>query len=38
MRKFKLDEGKIITYNTKNEIKLNGKVIKVIPFYEYFLP
>ncbi len=35
MNKFKVNIGLILTYDKKDIIKLNGKEINVVPFYEY---
>jgi len=37
MKKFKVDEGIILTYDKEKEIDFNGKKIRAIPFYKYFL-
>ena len=37
MKKFNVDKGLIITYEKNAKIDLLGKVIEVIPFYEYLL-
>ncbi|MBU1203656.1 MAG: ATP-binding protein [Nanoarchaeota archaeon] len=37
MKKFKVNKGMIITYNKKEKIKQNAKIIEVIPSYEYLL-
>lgn len=35
MNKFKIKTGLIVTYDKKDSIKLNGKEINIVPFYEY---
>ena len=37
MKKFSVAEGLILTYEKKENIKINGREIKVRPFYEYLL-
>ncbi len=37
MKKFRVARGIILTYDKKEEIKVNGKEIQVMPFYEYLL-
>ncbi len=37
MKKFKVKKGLILTYDKKEHIRLNGKEIVVIPFYESLL-
>lgn len=34
---FNLDSGKIITYDHKEKIEINGKIINMIPIYEWLL-
>jgi len=36
MKKFKVDEGIILTYNKEEEIVFDANKIRVIPFYKYF--
>ncbi|MBI2138369.1 ATP-binding protein, partial [Candidatus Woesearchaeota archaeon] len=38
MRKFKIKEGIVLTYEAKGTITKGGFKIEVVPFYEYFLP
>lgn len=37
MKKFKVDEGIILTYDKEEEIVFDANKIRVIPFYKYFL-
>ncbi len=37
MKKFKLNTGIIISYNKKEQLRLDGKSITIIPYYEYLL-
>ena len=37
MKKFKLDEGLILTYNQTDEFNIEGKKIKVIPVWKWLL-
>lgn len=37
MKKFNVNEGLILTYERRGEIKVDGKEIKIQPFYEYLL-
>lgn len=37
MKKFKVNNGIILTYDTKGTKKINGMEIDIIPFYEYLL-
>ena len=37
MKKFKLKEGSILTYNQSDELKVKDKIIKVIPLWKWLL-
>ena len=37
MKKYKLKRGVILTYDKKDKLRLDGREIRVIPFYEYLL-
>lgn len=37
MKKYKINKGIIITYEQSEKVKLNGKEIIIMPFYEYLL-
>ena len=37
MKKFKADEGIILTYDKEKEIDFNGRKIRVLPFYKWVL-
>lgn len=37
MKKFNVDEGLILTYEKKEDVKIDGRKIKILPFYEYLL-
>ncbi len=37
MKKFKLAKGIVISYSKKEHLNLDGRSIKIIPFYEYLL-
>ena len=37
MDELKLNDGLILTYNEEDEIKMNKKVVNVIPVYKWLL-